>query len=184
MNRYRKQSLKPGKFLRRRIFFAGLAMLLLSVTGCGMLNISKSQPKAHVNSLLLTNVQTGPVTYPVLQQQLMRFADTYAATVAQACDEISANNTNTVIRLTALRWKLGQATSAYTDATGQNPVVNALDFCWCWSAYRGLWLKVMASKLMATSSCRCWMCNAVWRRTPGSWRAACSNRRSNRSCGI
>jgi hypothetical protein len=27
----------------------------------------------------------------------------------------------------ALRWKLGQATSAYTDATGQNPAVNALD---------------------------------------------------------
>jgi uncharacterized phage infection (PIP) family protein YhgE len=26
-----------------------------------------------------------------------------------------------------LRWKLGQATSAYTDATGQNPAVNALD---------------------------------------------------------
>jgi hypothetical protein len=26
-----------------------------------------------------------------------------------------------------LRWKLGQATAAYTDATGQNPAVNALD---------------------------------------------------------
>ena len=114
-------------FFRRRMVLAGLALLLFSVTGCGMLKMSKSQPKAHVNSLLLTNVQTGPVTYPVLQQQLMRFADTYAATVAQACDEISANNTNTTIRLTALRWKLGQATSAYTDATGQNPVVNALD---------------------------------------------------------
>jgi hypothetical protein len=40
----------------------------------------------------------------------MRFADTYAATVAQACDEISESNTNRAIRLTALRWKLGQAT--------------------------------------------------------------------------
>ena len=109
------------------MILAGFVLLLLPVTGCGMLKMSKSQPKAHVNSLLLTNVQTGPVTYPVLQQQLMRFADTYAATVAQACDEISANNTNPAIRLTALRWKLGQATSAYTDATGQNPVVNALD---------------------------------------------------------
>ena len=27
----------------------------------------------------------------------------------------------------ALRWKLGQATSAYTDATGENPAVNTLD---------------------------------------------------------
>ena len=57
----------------------------------------------------------------------MRFADTYVATVAQACDDITAKATNSDIRLVALRWKLGQATSAYTDATGQNPAVNALD---------------------------------------------------------
>ncbi|HEX3857106.1 MAG TPA: hypothetical protein VHY30_07415 [Verrucomicrobiae bacterium] len=75
----------------------------------------------------LTNVTTGPVTFPVLQAQVMRFADTYVATIAQACDEISAQATNSEVRLKALRWKLGQATSAYTDAAGQNPAVNALD---------------------------------------------------------
>ena len=57
----------------------------------------------------------------------MRFADTYVAMVAQACDEVTANATNSDIRLAALRWKLGQASSAYTDATGQNPAVNVLD---------------------------------------------------------
>ncbi len=92
-----------------------------------MLRIPSSQPKASINSLLLTNMQTGPVTFPVLQQQVMRFADIYASTVAQACDDISASTTNADLRLLALRWKLGQATSAYTDATGENPAVNALD---------------------------------------------------------
>jgi hypothetical protein len=127
MNPDRNQTPNLWIFFWHRIFLAGLALLMLSMTGCGMMRISHSPPKAQVNSLLLTNSPTGPVTFPVLQQQVMRFADTYAATVAQACDEISANNTNPAIRLTALRWKLGQATSAYTDATGQNPAVNALD---------------------------------------------------------
>ncbi len=104
-----------------------LVFFALVFTGCGMLRMNHSPPKAQVNSLLLTNGVTGPVTFPILQQQIMRFADTYAATVAQACDEISASSTNPAIRFTALRWKLGQATSAYTDATGQNPAVNALD---------------------------------------------------------
>jgi hypothetical protein len=104
-----------------------LGFLALTLTGCSMLRMSGSPPKVQVNSLQLTNPVAGPVTFIVLQQQIMRFADTYAVTVAQACDEISATATNADIRLTALRWKLGQATSAYTDATGQNPAINALD---------------------------------------------------------
>jgi hypothetical protein len=86
-----------------------------------------SPPKPQVSSIQLTNSTSGPVTFPVLQQQVMRLADTYAATVAQACDEISATTTNAGLRLTTLRWKLGQASSAYTDAAGENPAVNALD---------------------------------------------------------
>ena len=121
------QSLNLRKFFRHRIVLAGLALLLLSVTGCGMLKFPKSQPKAQINSLQLTNRPTGPVSLDVLQAQIMRFADTYVATIAQACDDVSLKATNPAIRLTVLRWKLGQATSAYTDATGENPAVNALD---------------------------------------------------------
>jgi hypothetical protein len=127
MNPTHNQSRNAGGFFPPSAVLAALAFLALILTGCSMLRMSHAQPKAQMDSLLLTNGPTGPVTFPVLQQQVMRFADTYAATVAQACDEISANNTNPAIRLTALRWKLGQATSAYTDATGQNPAVNALD---------------------------------------------------------
>ena len=127
MNPDRNQPSNWWMFFCRRFILAGLALFLLSVTGCGMLKFSKSQPKAQINSLQLTNRPTGPVSLDVLQAQIMRFADTYVANVAQACDDITLKTTNPAIRLVVLRWKLGQATSAFTDATGENPVVNALD---------------------------------------------------------
>ncbi len=104
-----------------------LALLALALTGCSMLKIPGSQPRAQVDSFQLTNRPTGPVTFEVLQAQVRRFADTYVATVAQACDETMSQATNTEMRTALLRWKLGQATSAYIDATGQNSAVNALD---------------------------------------------------------
>jgi hypothetical protein len=120
-----RDQLQPAGKIFLQVFC--LALLALLLNGCGLLRFGGSPPKPQVSSMQLTNPASGPVTFPVLQQQVMRFADTYAATVAQACDEISANTTNTGLRLTTLRWKLGQASSAYTDATGENPAVNALD---------------------------------------------------------
>ncbi len=119
--------------LSRRIRFCLVAcsilFLTLMLTGCGLLRLfPKSQPKAQVNSFELTNRASGPVALTVLQAQVMRFADTYVATVAQACDDVAAKvPTNAPLRLSVLRWKLGQATSVYTDATGENPAINALD---------------------------------------------------------
>jgi hypothetical protein len=130
MNQTRDQSRTGGEFfgrLRHWLGGLGILFLALALTGCSFLHFKSSPAKAQVTSMQLTNQATGPVTFPVLQQQVMRFADTYAATVAQACDDVSAKATNSDIRLTTLRWKLGQATSAFTDATGQNPAVNALD---------------------------------------------------------
>ena len=128
---------QPSKPLRRtdnvrfRFFcrptLLGLALFVLTLTGCSVLRLSSSPPKASVDSLQLTNRATGPVTLIVLQAQVMRFADTYVATVAQACDDTMTKATNSEMRTALLRWKLGQATSAYIDATGQNPAVNALD---------------------------------------------------------
>ena len=117
---HRKLLLQSGHLL-------GVVCLALILAGCALLKVHSSPPKAQVNSLQLTNQATGPVTLIVLQQQVMRFADTYVATIAQACDDVTAKATNSAIRLTVLRWKLGQATSAYVNATGQNPAVNALD---------------------------------------------------------
>jgi len=112
----------------------------------------------------------------------MRFADTYAATVAQACDEINANSTNPAIRLTALRWKLAQATSAYTDATGQNPAVNALDLLVlvaCPDGHGGLWVQTFGDAIAPLLEVQRNLETNAW-----TLAGAFSNRHNNRSCGI
>jgi hypothetical protein len=104
------------------------SLLAMALAGCSALNFSSSPPKARVSSFQLsTNVVTGLQALTVVQAQIMRFADTYAATIAQACDDITAQTTNSALRLSVLRWKLGQSTSAYVNAAGENPVINALD---------------------------------------------------------
>ncbi|MGA2788523.1 MAG: hypothetical protein ABSF60_13455 [Verrucomicrobiota bacterium] len=105
----------------------GLACLALSLTGCSLLRFHHAPPKAEVTSLALSTNTANSVTLTVLQSQVMRFTDGYVATVAQAADDFGTKVGTPKARLMALKWKLGQATSAYTDATGPNPVVNALD---------------------------------------------------------
>jgi hypothetical protein len=105
-----------------------MACLALALTGCSLLRFHSSPPKAEVMSLQLgTNAQSSAVTLGVLGLQVMRFADSYVAAISQAADDFGAKAGTSKARLAALKYKLGQATSAYTDATGPNPVVNALD---------------------------------------------------------
>jgi hypothetical protein len=63
----------------------------------------------------------------VLASQVMRFADNYAVTVAQAVDGLDEHLTNSQTKMEALRWKLSQATAAFINASGPNPALNALD---------------------------------------------------------
>ena len=107
---------------------ACLAMILPVLTGCGLLRISPSQPKAEIKQVHVpTNEVGGVITLNMLEAQVMRFADVYASTVAQAADDLSARVGTPEARLAGLRWKLGQGTSAYVVATGSNPSLNALD---------------------------------------------------------
>jgi hypothetical protein len=103
-----------------------LAGFVLGLTGCGLLHRS-SQPKARVAAIQLQTNGASAVSLTVLQLQVMRFADGYVSQMAQAVDDFGTRVGTPKARLAALRWKLGQATSIYTDATGVNPVVNALD---------------------------------------------------------
>ncbi len=103
-------------------------VLALTATGCSLVSPRPSQPVAEVKYLQLTGTDaTKKVIVEVLQIKVMRFADNYAVTVAQAVDELSPQLTTTEARLAALRWKLSQATAAYVNATGNHPVLNALD---------------------------------------------------------
>ncbi|MFZ0826611.1 MAG: hypothetical protein WAO02_04235 [Verrucomicrobiia bacterium] len=113
---------------RRFLGWFCLACLALTWTGCSLLRFHSGPPKADVASLQLgTNAPASAVTLSVLQLQVMRFADSYIAAISQAADDFGAGAGTSKARLAALKYKLGQATSAYSDATGPNPVVNALD---------------------------------------------------------
>jgi hypothetical protein len=104
--------------------------LLLIATGCSHLfSWTASGPaKAEVKSnLFMTNAIGSVSTMEVLQMKVMRLADDYVATIAQAADDFSHRVGTPEGRLTGLKWKLGQSTAAYTDASGVNPVINALD---------------------------------------------------------
>jgi hypothetical protein len=105
-----------------------LALLVLGLTGCTLLRYPTSPPTAEIKSLLPTASQaTNIVSVTVMQAEVMRFADVYASTVAQAADDFGAKLETPEGRVEAHRWKLGQATSIYVDATGPNPSLNALD---------------------------------------------------------
>jgi hypothetical protein len=125
------QILNPPKSTRQlwsRLLVACIAGLAPVLVSCSLLHLPHSQPNAAVGSLQLTTNAAGKVvSVTLLHAKVMRFADEYVSTLAQAADDFGARAATSEARLAALRWKLGQATSAYIVATGVNPVMNALD---------------------------------------------------------
>ena len=104
------------------------AIFVATVTGCSYWRPRGGQQKDQIKSLQLgTNDQAGPVTVRSLQLEVMRFADNYAAVVARGADDFDKNVASPEARLQAAKWKLEQATAAYIDASGPNPIINALD---------------------------------------------------------
>jgi hypothetical protein len=67
------------------------------------------------------------LTMSALQAESLRFADGYVDSVAHAADDVAKKVGTRPAALLALKWKLDQATAAYADATGENPIWNALD---------------------------------------------------------
>ena len=62
-----------------------------------------------------------------LQVEVLRFADDYVSSVSHAADGAANALPTREAAVAALKWKIDQATVAYADATGENPVWNALD---------------------------------------------------------
>jgi hypothetical protein len=67
------------------------------------------------------------LTINSLQTEVLRFADDYVESVAHAADGAAKELKTREVEVAALKWKIDQATSAYADATGENPVWNVLD---------------------------------------------------------
>ena len=102
-----------------------LALLTLAGGGCGHLFFPSSQPKASITSLKPAAGE--PISMAILEIEVMRFADSYASLEAQAADDFIAKASTAEARMAGVKWKLGQATAAYIDATGPNAALNALD---------------------------------------------------------
>jgi len=62
-----------------------------------------------------------------LQLGVMRFADMYVGGVVEPVQAFQVSTHDPAERLIAQNWMVSQSTSAYTIATGPNPVTNALD---------------------------------------------------------
>jgi hypothetical protein len=62
-----------------------------------------------------------------LQLKVMRFADEYSGRIYDPIERFKRATETPEERLTAHNWRLSQATSAYTIASGPNPITNALD---------------------------------------------------------
>lgn len=100
----------------------GLAGLLLWGCGCAHMPFRRTQSASDIAA-----PGQSTLTIPELQSEIMRFADGYVASVSHVADSAAGQVGTQKAALAALKWKIDQATAVYMDATGANPVWNALD---------------------------------------------------------
>ncbi len=99
---------------------AALVALLLTSAGCSLFHKTQTAPNIAAPG-------QGNLTLNELQNQVLRFADDYSSSVAQAADGAAKSAGTRDAQVAALKWKLDEATAAYLSATGENPVWNTLD---------------------------------------------------------
>ena len=119
-----------GVFARwlARLMMAAPAALVVVIAGCSVLNHEATQTKSVIQSLAGRGEKRDPTNaVVVLQSEVMRGADMYVGMVAQATDDFRARVGTAEARDAAQQWKLMEATAAYINATGENPVVSVVD---------------------------------------------------------
>ena len=104
---------------RRTAAVLGSIAMVFAVSGC---SVFRRKPA-------VTMIQTSAGTMPAaaLQTEVLRFADGYVAAIADAADQVAARIKTRDAQVAALHWKINQATAAYLNATGENPLTNVLD---------------------------------------------------------
>ncbi|MEO8429727.1 MAG: hypothetical protein ABI651_21780, partial [Verrucomicrobiota bacterium] len=100
--------------------------LLALCAGCRVVRSAAELPGAAVNTVAPGKRDKGAVDPVDLQQQLMRFADEFAAGMAVSAEELR-RGTNRLDRGELQKWKLSSASSTLAIASGQNDIVNLLD---------------------------------------------------------
>jgi len=102
----------PGRFLA--------CALVLAVALCGCKTIERVDPRKRAAEEHAQQLQK-------LQLEVMRFADEYAGRTRESVNQFQRGLEDPDERLLAQNWKVQQASSAYTIASGPNPISNALD---------------------------------------------------------
>jgi hypothetical protein len=103
--------------LRLLFVMALLVGVLASSTGCASMQRWASRDESEIRAARLQEVQL----------KVMRYADDYSAQVKDPIEALNLQSTSPEERLIVHNWRIGQATAAYTIASGSNPIVNALD---------------------------------------------------------
>jgi hypothetical protein len=93
---------------------------LIACALCGCTLVDQMMPSKRAARARAEQLQS-------LQLSVMRYADEYVGRTGEALSQFQRSSPNAEERLAAQNWKVQQATAAYTDASGPNPVSNALD---------------------------------------------------------
>jgi hypothetical protein len=94
--------------------------LTLAVALCGCKTIESVDPRKRAAEQQAQQLQ-------LLQQEVMRFADEYVGRSREALNDFQKTLKTPDERLLAQNWKVQQASSAYTIASGPSPISNAAD---------------------------------------------------------
>jgi hypothetical protein len=107
---------------------AVLAAWMVVMAGCSVVTHEATDTKSVIQSLAGKVDKRDPTNaLAVLQSEIMRGADLYVGTVAQAADEFRDRVRTADARDAAQQWKLMTATAAYINATDENPLVSVVD---------------------------------------------------------
>lgn len=106
-----------------------LPLMLLGVllSGCALLQREGAESSSIFRSFYGSSGSSRTNAGAALQIEVMREADEYVAAVSQATDEFREQVNTREARNMALHWKLMEATAAYVNASGENPLLNAVD---------------------------------------------------------
>ena len=102
----------PGRFLA--------CGLVLAIVLCGCRTIERVDPRKRAAEQHSEQIRK-------LQLEVMRFADEYVGRTRESVTSLQRGLDNPEKRLLLQNWKVQQGSSAYTIASGANPVSNALD---------------------------------------------------------
>src|SRR5690349_15219522 len=110
------------------VWLACLAGAGLIFSGCSVVSHETAATTSAIESLAGKDGRSGSTNaMAMLQLEVMREADDYVGGVAQAADGFRARVGTTEARAAAQQWKLTEATAAYINASGDNPLLSAVD---------------------------------------------------------